>query len=103
MALSALFEKLVQFVKEVLKLADVTEKNSKDIVLLQEQITELNEVVRALTYEIKHNNERQADERERAELRMANFKLEIKGLLLEAKLEDQEALDSPHERKKLTE
>lgn len=101
-ALSALLEKLYKFVKEVLKLVEATEQNRSDILETQEQLTELNEAVRRLAYEIKRFNDREIDEREKMELRMENLKLEITQLLLESRLEDRNT-GKDNRRKKLTE
>ncbi|HWT00296.1 MAG TPA: hypothetical protein VN256_08620 [Pyrinomonadaceae bacterium] len=100
--LSSLLEKVYKFVKEVLKLAEATERNRSDILETQKQLAELNEAVRRLAYEIKRVNDRELDEQEKAQLRMDKLKLEIERLLLEARLEDRETR-ADEKRKKLTE
>lgn len=102
MGWSALLEKLYNFIKEVLALTRETEQNRAEIKELQQQLKESNDMVQRLAYEIHRISEREKHEREKIDLRMENFMLQVEKRLLEARLID-ESSSNEHEPKKLPE
>ena len=70
-----MWERLLHFAQDVLRLNQRTDQHSNDIAKLQTQVEELTQTVRQLTMEFQHLKDSERHERENLALRLENVLL----------------------------